>query len=111
MPYPADCLDAAEREFARDNLVAGAELIGDAAVSAVCDVIKRRARPGNSDAEPVAAVSCLDTEMPGKMTLTARFAGVRAGASLARHGMMYPDDAWADMMLARSFIAALQRLP
>ena len=45
------------------------------------------------------------------MTLIAGFAGARAGANLARHGMMQPEDAWADLMSVRSFIAGLQQLP
>lgn len=108
---PQDCLDAAEREFALGNLAAGSELIGDAAVSAVRAVLKRRGWPCDSDAELAAAVRRLDAETPGKMALAAGFAGARAGAGLARHGMMYPEDAWADMMSVRSFIAALPRLP
>ena len=108
-PTPQDCLDAAGREFASCNLAAGSELIGDATVSAVRAVVKRRARPCNSDAELIYAVHRMDAEMPGKVTLTAGFAGSRAG--LARHGMMYPEDAWAAMAPVRSLIAASQQLP
>lgn len=109
-PTPQDCLNAAELEFALGNLIAGSDLIGDAAVSAVSAVVKRRGWPCDSDAELTAAVHRLDAELPGKMTLTAGLAGARAGASLARHGMMHPEDAWADMMSVRSFIAKLQEL-
>lgn len=78
---PQDCLDAAELEFALGNLAAGSELIGDAAVSAVRAVVKRRGWPCDSDAEITAAVRRLDAEMPGQLTLTAGFAGARAGAA------------------------------
>ena len=107
-PTPQDCLDAAGREFALGNLAAGSELIGEATMSAV---VKRRGWPCNNDAELIDACIVLDAEMPGKMTLTAGFAGSRAGAGLARHGMMYPEDAWADMVPVRSLIAAPQQLP
>ena len=110
-PTPQDCLDAAGREFASCNLAAGSELIGDATVSAVRAVVKRRARPCNSDAELIYTVHRMDAEMPGEVTLTAGFAGSRAGAGLARHGMMYPEDAWAAMAPVRSLIAASQQLP
>lgn len=110
-PTPQDCLAAAEREFALGNLAAGSERIGDAAVSAVRAVVQRRGWPGDSDAELVAAVQRLDAESHGEMTLIAGFAGARAGANLARHGMMQPEDAWADLMSVRSFIAGLQQLP
>lgn len=110
VPTPQDCLAAAEREFALGNLAAGSERIGDAAVSAVRAVVQRRGWPGDSDAELAAAVHRLDAESHGKMTLIAGFAGARAGANLARHGMMQPEDAWADLMSVRSFIAKLQEL-
>lgn len=110
-PTPQDCLAAAEQEFALGNLAAGSERIGDAAVSAVRAVVQRRGWPCDSDAELVAAVHRLDAESHGKMTLIAGFTGARAGANLARHGMMQPEDAWADLMSVRSFIAGLQQLP
>ena len=109
-PTSQDCLAAAEREFALGNLAAGSDHIGDAAVSAVLAVVKRRGWPCDNDAELTAAIHRLDAEAHGKLTLTAGFVGARAGANLARHGMMQPEDAWADLMSVRSFIAKLQEL-
>ena len=74
-------------------------------------VLKWHGWPCNGDAELIDAVHRMDAEMPGKVTLTAGFAGSRAGAGLARHGMMYPEDAWAAMAPVRSLIAASQQLP
>lgn len=89
-----DLLAAAEQEFALGNLEAGSKRIGDAAVSAVKAVAKR-----------------LDAELgEDSMSIRLGLTGALAGASRVRHGLMEPEDAWADMMSVRHSIGVLQQL-
>ena len=106
-----DFLTAAEEEFALGNLEAGSERIGNAADAAVRAIVKRRSWPGETRADLHEAVKRLDAESgDDRMTLQMGFLSAGAGVDRARHGLMEPADAWADMMSVRGFIGLLQRL-
>ena len=106
-----DFLAAAEREFALGNLEAGSERIGDAAFSAVKAVAKRRGWPCDNGRELREAAKRLDTELgEDNMSIRLGLTGALAGVSRVRHGLMEPEDAWADIMSVRRFIGLLQQL-
>ncbi len=106
-----DLLAAAEREFALGNLEAGSERIGDAAASAVKAVAKRRGWPCEDGRGLREVAKRLDAELgEDSMSIRLGLTGALAGASRVRHGLMEPEDAWADMMSVRHFISRLQEL-
>ena len=106
-----DFLAAAEREFALGNLEAGSERIGEAAVSALKAVAKRRGWPCEGGRALREVAKRFDAELgEDSMSIRLGLTGALAGASRVRHGLMEPEDAWADMMSVRHFIGALQQL-
>ena len=105
-----DFLAAAEQEFALGNLEAGSERIGDAAVAAVRAVVKRRGWPCENGDDLYKAAKRLDEESGDGMAIQMGLRAARAGVGRVKHGLMEPEDAWADMISVRHFIGLLQEL-